>query len=1058
MQSAREQTVAGNQRHSSSRGIASGVIAALVGLLIVQAARAAEPVDFQQQIRPLLTEHCFQCHGPDEGARQAGLRLDVRDQAVAQRDSGNVPIVPGKPPASELVRRVSSRDPDVVMPPPDQKNPLKPNQIDVLRRWIEEGAPYSVHWAFAAPQRPAVLEVDAPRGVISNPIDNYVADRLSHEGLAMSPPAPHDVLCRRIHLDVIGLPPSPHEIDRFLDAAQEDLGAAVEALVERLLESEHFGEKWARHWLDVARYADTNGFEKDRRREQWAWRDWVIRAVNADMPYDRFVIEQIAGDLLPDNTQDEIVATGFLRNGMINEEGAIVHEQFRLEGLFDRMDCIGKAVLGLSIQCAQCHSHKFDPITQDEYYGMFAFLNDTYEAQSWVYTQEQQKKIAQIRDGVRAIEERLKAQRPDWRMQLAAWESEQRAASPKWEIIDPVDQVWPGGLNHPEELPDHSVAVLGHPSATGKLLVHAAPIMEGATGLRLEALTFGDLPFHGPGFSSLGIFSIGQLEVAVKPPGSDTWTDLPLKEATADFAPKEQPIFSLSGAEIDEKDSRRIGSVSLMLDGARETAWRPDRGVGRRNTESVAVVQFAEPATFPAGTQLRMRLVFQEPASPDRRDATVLGRARLALTKSPDPRAPAYDHVATLAMQKRAEQRTADEQAAVFTAWRQSVADWKESNAEIEAMWKQFPEAATSVLRVAARPVELHRETFLLDRGIWDKPKHQVVSHVPTMLHPLTTERPDRLAFARWLVDRRSPLAARVQVNRVWQAIFGVGLVETPEDFGTRAPQPEYLNLLDWLAVEFMDRGWSTKHLIRTVVSSATYQQSSRVTRELLEIDPQNRLLARGPRFRAEAEVVRDIALTASGLLNPKVGGPSIFPPVPETVLSDTFTKPDYWIPAQGPDRYRRSIYIFRKRSMPDPVLTSFDAPNADFACARRGRSNTPLAGLVSLNEPVFVEAARAMSLRILRAGGATDEQRANYAFRLCTGRQATPAERAEVLDLLSNRRKQLADGWLSINEVAIGDPAKRPAIPPNTTPQDAAAWTIAARVLLNLDETISKN
>jgi hypothetical protein len=414
-------------------------------------------------------------------------------------------------------------------------------------------------------------------------------------------------------------------------------------------------------------------------------------------------------------------------------------------------------------------------------------------------------------------------------------------------------------------------------------------------------------------------------------------------------------------------------------------------------------------------------------------------------------------------MEKPLAERDAGERSAVFRAWRASVSDLKELNSKIAELASRYPEAPTSVLCLLPRRSEHHRETFLLERGGWDRPRQRVTPHAPAFLHPMPDpgpgERPDRLAFARWLADERSPLTARVQVNRVWQAIFGLGLVETPEDFGTRTRQPEHQRLLDWLAVEFMERGWSLKHLLRTVLTSATYQQSSRVTPELLEIDPQNRLLARGPRFRAEAEVVRDIALSAAGLLHPEVGGPSIFPPVPETVLRDNFSgAPDYWVPAEGPERYRRALYVFRRRAMPDPVLTTFDAPNADVACARRARSNTPLAALVPLNEPVFVEAARALALRILREGGATDAERADYAFRLCTGRGARPAEVAEVLALIDSRRRRLAEGWLSIHDVATGDPATKPAVPAGATPQDAAAWTIVARVMLNLDETLSKN
>ena len=780
----------------------------------------------------------------------------------------------------------------------------------------------------------------------------------------------------------------------------------------------------------------------------------MIRAFNKDMPYDEFLVEQIAGDLLPEASQEQMVATGFLRNSMINEEGAILFEQFRMDAMFDRMDCVGKAVLGLSLQCAQCHDHKFDPISQEEYYGMFAFLNDTYEAQSRVYSPQQQTDLAKINAAKREIETRVKHLRPDWRAELESWEEEQRTRGTAWETLDTSEQVWIGGLNHPVELRDHSVVMLGHPTNGGELYFVAEPTLDGATGLALEALTYGDLPFGGPGRDFQGSFAVTELRAEYQEPGADGWTRLELVDASADFAESEAPLV-----ESDEKDERRVGPVAFLVDGDEKTAWRTDRGTARRNTDSVAVARFKEPVSLPSGTRLKITLLFRHSPPGGARKCSQLGRMRFALTRSPAPRAPGYDYAAALALRKPAEERTADERSEVFRAWWQSVPELDALEKEFLALEAKQPEAMTSVLCVQTRLPEQERGTFLLDRGVWDRRQRRVEPHVPAILHPLDAKEPDRLAFARWLADRRSPLTARVQVNRVWQAVFGAGLVETPEDFGTRMSQPVYAELLDWLAVDFMDHGWSLKHVVRTIIESATYQQTSRLTPRLVELDPQNRLLARGPRFRAEAEVVRDIALTVSGLLHREVGGPSVFPPVPANVLRDTFSQlGKSWRVAEGPERYRRSLYVFRRRSMPDPVLDSFDAPNADFACARRVRSNTPLAALVALNEPVFNEAGRALALRVLREGGATDAERTDYAFRLCTGRGAKPVERAEVLALLKDRRKRLAEGWLSINEVATGDPATKPDIPAGATPQDAAAWTVAARVLLNLDETLSKN
>jgi hypothetical protein len=771
-------------------------------------------------------------------------------------------------------------------------------------------------------------------------------------------------------------------------------------------------------------------------RDQWIWRDWVIGALNRDMPYDQFLIEQIAGDLLPEPTQEQIVATGFLRNSMLNEEGAIDAEEFRMVEMFDRLDCLGKAVLGVSAQCAQCHAHKFDPISQEEYFGLFAFLNNTYEAQSWVYTAEQQQQIVNLRQAIGAVEERIRSQHPQWPQDLAAWESEVLAQQAAWTPLVATELGSVSGLNHPRQQADLSVLMRGHVS--NDVFIICEPELAGVTGLRLEALTHGDMPFGGPGRGAGGIWGITEIEALVKKPDGPDWEKLKLVNATADFSEPEQT-----------EDPKKRGPVGFLIDGTDETSWEADRGIGRRNQPSVAVVQFEQTLDLPAGTRLKLVM----------RANDMLGCCRLSTTTAANPVAAPVAYEAILAMQTPSNQRAAAQQAAVFSAWRRAKPEWQSFNDEIDALWTQFPTALTSVLHLAERQGVHVRQTHLLDRGSWIQPRQAIEPQAPAAFHPLTaTGEPPRLAFARWLADKRSPLTARVAVNRVWQAMFGEGLVETSEDFGTRAPVPEHRELLDWLAVDFMEHGWSQKRLIETIATSATYQQSSVASAELRERDPRNRLLARGPRFRAEAEVVRDIALSASGLISHRIGGPPIIPPVPQNVLDYNFTYPAYWIATEGPDRYRRTLYAFRKRSMPDPVLSNFDAPSSDFSCARRVRSNTPLAALTGLNETIFTEAAQAMALRVLREAGPDDALRADYAFRLCTSRAPSPAERDEILALLQSRRQRLAEGWLDIREVSTGDSTKLPAIPPDATPQDAAAWTLVSRVLLNLDETISKN
>jgi mono/diheme cytochrome c family protein len=1001
-------------------------VSTAVLLLTLHAIGQAAEVDYQRDVQPILAEHCTACHGVDEESRESGLRLDMRDAALKSGDSGLAAIVPGKPEDSELWKRITSADSDVLMPPADHDNPLSRKQIDTIRQWIIEGAAFSDHWAFVVPRQKPIPS-DGPL----HPVDAFVAERLRLSNLPSADRESPWVLCRRLYLDVTGLPPSPEDLTAF----ERD---GLDATLEKLLASERFGEKWARPWLDAARYSDTNGYEKDMQRDQWAWRDWVINSLNADMPYDQFIIEQIAGDLLPDSTQDQMIATGFLRNSMINEEGAIVPEQFRMVEMFDRIDCIGKSVLGLSTQCAQCHTHKFDPFTMDEYYGMFAFLNNSYEAQSWVYSAEQQAKRDEVLAGLRRLEDQIRTEHAAWSDQIQAWAQHLATTQPVWQPITFHDMNSISGLNHPTQEHDGSLLMKGHVS--GDVYMIGEPQLKGVTGLQLEMLNHSDLPFRGPGRSKVGTWGVREVEVFLQLPGSDAWEKQKLIHATADFSEPERKL---------DEDKNTSGPVSLLIDGADNTWWKADRGIGRRNAPSVAVMQFEAPLNAPAGTQFKIAM----------RMTDMAGCCRFSLTNSTAPAAAPIDYDAVLAATTPADQRSIDQHAALFTAWRKTVPDLQPINDQIAALWNQYPRALTSVLHVAERDPFNHRSTHLLSRGSWDQPQQVIEPHVPAAFHPLpATEEPPRLRFARWLVDRQSPLAARVAVNRVWQSIFGAGLVETSEDFGTRAPVPEYRDILDWLAVDFMDHNWSTRHLIRRIVTSRTYQQSSKVSQGVMEADPANRLLTRGPRFRADAEVIRDMAMAISGLIHQKLGGPGVIPPVPQNVLDYNYVYPAYWKPAEVPERYRRTVYGFRKRSMPDPAMSTLDAPNADSACARRIRSNTPLAALTGLNEPIFVESAQALALRILREGGPDDTSRIRYAYILCMARHPTGAETQTVLDLLAAHRQRIADGWLNAREVATGKPDQLPDLPNNATPQDAAAWTLTARALLNLDETMSKN
>jgi hypothetical protein len=891
------------------------------------------------------------------------------------------------------------------------------------------------------------------RAWVRNPIDRFTLARLEKEGLTPSPEADRATLIRRLSLDLIGLPPTVEEVDAFLADKSEH---AYEKLVDRLLASPHYGERWGRHWLDAARYADSDGFEKDKSRQVWFYRDWVINALNRDLPYDRFVIEQIAGDRLPNPTQDQVVATGYLRNSMINEEGGIDPEQFRMEAMFDRLDAIGKGILGLTIQCAQCHDHKYDPLTQAEYYRLFAFLNDAHEANIAVYTPEEQQRRADIFRQVRAIENDLRHRHPDWRQRMEAWEDRVRNDQPAWTVVRPaVLEESTGGQKY-LPLPDGSFLAQGYAPTKHTVKMTVRTDAQNITAFRLELLNDPNLPLGGPGRSVKGTGALTEFKVQAAPadaPGKAAWVKF--VKATADVNPPETPLEPIFN---DKSNKRRVtGPAGFAIDGKDETAWGIDVGPGRRNQPRKAVFLAEKPIAHPNGTLLTFHLTQNHGGwNSDDNQNHNLGRLRLSLTTRPGAEADPLPARVRQVLAVPRDRRTPAQGAAVFSYWRTTVAEWKDANERIEALWRQHPEGSSQlVLQARERP----RDTHVLKRGDFLKPGKRVAPGVPAFLHPLPPgAAPDRLTFARWLVDRRSPTTARALVNRVWQTYFGTGLVASSEDLGTQSELPSHPELLDYLAVEFMDGGWGLKALHRLIVCSATYRQSSKVSPALHARDPYNRLLARGPRLRVEAEVVRDLALAAGGLLNPAVGGRSVFPPLPQFLLLPPASYgPKVWPEDKGPDRYRRALYTFRYRSVPYPLLQTFDAPNGDFACVRRARSNTPLQALMTLNEPVFLDCARGLALRTLADGGPSDADRVVYAFRRCLARKPTREECADLLALLHKQQQHFARPGAKPWDLAAADPANPPALPAGSTPEQLAAWTVVARVLLNLDETITK-
>jgi len=987
-------------------------------LLLLLTAPASAAVDFVRDIQPIFSEHCYQCHGGHK--QEAAFRLDNKPSALKGGDFG-VAIVPGKADESRLMHAVLGTNPKMRMP--RKGDPLSAEEIGKLKEWIDGGAVWpdsasvsierkTDHWAFKPPVRPSVP------ATAKHPIDAFIRERLAKEGLQPAPAAVPETLLRRIHLDLTGLPPTPQETAGFAIAYKKDPAGSIQRLTSNLLASQHFGERWARHWLDAAHYADSNGYEKDPMRFIWFYRDWVISAYNRDLPYDQFIIQQLAGDELPQATQDQIVATGFLRNTMVNEEGGVDPEQFRMESMFDRMDTIGKSVLGLTIGCTQCHNHKYDPISQEEYYRMFAYLNNDNEPWRVVYTASEQMQRAQVLTRTAELEAKLKHDHSDWQQRMKEWVTSVKAAQPQWHTLAFEDD--PSGGEKALRQPDGSILAQGYAPTKGdvKFAVkgfHGASAPAASrtiSAFRLELMNDPNLPAYGPGRSQKGTAALTEFQAEMKIDGK--MTKLKFVKASADYGePENSPLAPFARDQDVKKDKRVTGPIAYAIDGKVDTAWGINAGPGRRNVPRNAVFVLEKPVELKADSELSVTLSMKHGGwNSDDLQTMNLGRYRISVTDAPNAEAdPLYG--------KKSE----------FSAFRTSVAEWQPVNEEIESLWKQHPEGTTTLtLDPRAEP----RMTSVLKRGDFLKPDNRVTAGVPAVLNPLPKNADgSRLTFAKWLVDKKSPTAARAYVNRVWQACFGTGLVETAEDFGTQGSPPSHPALLDWLAVDFMEHGWSTKHLLRLITSSETYQQSSNVTPQLLERDPYNRLLARGPRFRVEGEVVRDIQLAASGLLNPAIGGRPVMPPAPAYLFEKPASyAPFPWKVDEDENQFRRSVYVFRRRSTPYPFLSTFDVPNGESACIRRSKSNTPLQALMTLNETMSMAASKALGDRMWKEGGSDDAAHIAYGFQLCTGRQPTAKETTLLLDML--KRHQPKAGEID-------------------------SHTLIARVLLNLDETITK-
>jgi mono/diheme cytochrome c family protein len=1003
-------------------------------LLLVLAAApgaAAAPVDYTRDVRPILSQHCFKCHGPDDNVRKAGLRLDRRPGDMGKTKSGEPTIVAGKPEASELARRIESDDETEVMPPPATKKPLSAAQKSTLRRWIAEEAQYKDHWSFVPPKQselPKVKQADWPR----NAIDYFVLARLENEGLKPSPPADKYTLVRRVYLDLIGLPPKPAEADAFVNDASPD---AYEKLVDSLLRSPHYGERWARRWLDLARYADTNGYEKDRPRTMWLYRDWVIKALNDDLPFDQFTIQQLAGDLLPGATLEQKIATGFHRNTMLNEEGGADPLEFRWHAVNDRVATTGTVWLGLTLQCCQCHNHKFDPITQKEYYRIEAFLNNCDEPTIDVPSPEvaarrtqTDRQIAEREaslgklfppdplaqsDDPRTADERRQAY---LEARFRAWLDIERAKAIRWTVLRPVEAKANIPLLTVEG--DGSVFVSGDKSKRDVYDLSFRTDLKNIAALRIEALPDDRLPNHGPG------------RVSYEGPFGDFF----LCEATLTNDGKRARLGMVTADYFDGNNKPQNAA-----DGDPLTGWSINGGQGRSHE---IVFNLAQPIAKPG--KLDLSLLFEKYY------AAGLGKFRVSVTtdnKKAEARGIPNELMPLLRQEPSA--LSPVERMALRNVFLSLAPELKGPRDEIKKLRDGMPKFPTALV-MAERPAHYTRPTFVHKRGEYTQPTEQVKPGVPAALPPLPTGAPaDRLAFARWLVSGENPLTARVTVNRAWAAFFGRGIVRTTEDFGFQGEPPTHPELLDWLAVEFVRDGWSMKRLHKRIVMSATYQQASKVTPELVEKDPRNELLARGPRVRLEAELIRDCALGASGLLSPKIGGPSVFPPQPESVTAEGAYGALKWEVSPGEDRYRRGLYTFAKRTAPFAMTITFDGPSGEACVARREVSNTPLQALTLLNDQVFVEAAQTLGRQVAASSAATDAK-ARDLFRRCLTRPPSSDELKLVVGFYETQRKRFADKAADLAELSGGADVVQPLV-------ERAAWTAAARAVLNLDEMVTK-
>jgi mono/diheme cytochrome c family protein len=1028
----------------------------------VSAADAVAPqeVDYDRDIKPVLTQRCYECHGPE--TRESGLRLDRKSDALNGGDSGKV-ILPGNSKESLLIRYVSGEDPETIMPPDGER--LTDEQVSLLKRWIDGGVAWpdskeegrrsgGDHWAYQAVVRREPPEV-RNREWLGNEVDAFVLAGLAARGIGPSPEADRFTLIKRLYYDLLGLPPEPEAVDRFVHDASGD---AWERLVDELLRSPHFGERWGRHWLDLARYADSDGYEKDNPRyNAWKYRDWVIRAINEDLPFDQFTIEQLAGDLLPESSAEQLLATAFNRQTLTNTEGGTDQEEFRVAAVMDRTETLGAAWLGLTVGCARCHTHKYDQITQREYYQFFAFFNNGDETTATMATsiealrEYQAAKVefaAKLLELQQPLEETKRALAP----RLAEWEAAQQARIAALAASPPVFHPLVVTRVLSEQGATLESQADGSYLATGERPLQDVYVLEGTvdapalTALKLEVLAHDALPGKGPGRADHGNFVLSEITAAVT--GNDGGPlALKFSRARADFA---QQQFDPAQA-IDRKEDA--------------TGWAIANEMGKDHqaTFYLSEESRAQLAVRSGALPLSIRLSQQYSASPH-----TIGRFRITAMTGEDPESLGLSENVRKVLAIDPERRDDKQRSELLDYFAGLDPEVKSLQAKVDEFRKKEPFNPEMTVPIIRERANDRRTTRLLKRGDFQQPVDEVEPAALGTLHVLASRNEgraaDRLDLARWLTSPENPLTPRVAANQVWQHLFGRGLVKTVNDFGVRGEPPSHPELLDWLASEYVRLGWSRKALIKTIVMSHTYRQSSQHRPELAEIDAENVLLHRQNRFRVEAEIVRDLHLAASGLLERRIGGPSVFPPLPPGIAelsyannfkwgnSDWNTRPDR--PggiAPKDDVYRRGMYTFFKRTAPHPNLTTFDCPDGVLATIERSASNTPLQALVTLNNETFVESARTMARRVLAEVNTNDAERVTRMLRLCVARPPAAGEVSRFLDLLDAARAYYREHADEAQSFA------KETLPAETTAAEAAAWTATARVVMNVDEFITR-